>query len=86
MFQVELFKVWQEEKKEGFLTFGILSTEPKYESVDYVIEHCVGRELIIYSSESDLNRAYDNAIERLKEDYNKVLIGWKDEGHEMIFA
>lgn len=86
MFQVELSKVWNEEEKEGFLVLGLLSNVPKHASIGYVLDHYVGRESILYKSEVDLNKAYMEAIGRLKEDYDKVLIGWKDHGNEMVFA
>ncbi|MGE7787485.1 hypothetical protein ACQKMX_27670 [Bacillus cereus] len=85
MFQVELFKVWNE--GEGFLTLGIMSDVPRYDSLDYVIENYIGRELIIYKNKKDLDNAYRKAIEFLKEDYNKVLIGWEDaKKNKMVFA
>ncbi|PGT89822.1 hypothetical protein [Bacillus thuringiensis] len=86
MFQVELNKVWNEEEKEGFLVLGVLSNVPKHASIDYVLDHYVGRELILYTSEEALNNAHTEAIGRLKEDYDKVLIDWKDDGNEMVFA
>ena len=85
MFQVELFKAWDE--GEGFLTLGIMSGVPRYDSLAYVIEKYIGRQLIIYRTEKDLDKAYKEAIEILKEDYDKILIGWEDiKKNKMIFA
>lgn len=85
-FEVQIEKVWREEEQEGFLVFTMSSNAKRCDSIPYVIDHYTGRELILYQNEVDLAIAHQRAIKKLKEDYERVSIGWDKESERFIFA
>ncbi|BEU14585.1 hypothetical protein [Bacillus phage CM1] len=80
--EVGIEKVWHEDKGEGFLIFSISSGTEFKDAARYVLNNYVGNSnLNIYKRKENLDRNFDRSVEKLRESYDLVMIGYNDDGY-----